>query len=129
MDGVKCSLFLNFANIYIYIYIYFFFTCLRSIQVILQLFFSVLTSEVCCLNIPLLLGEKDLLYLCNKVSVYYIYIYIYIFFWGGVLGFKATRFLVNSIFFRYLQKVREIIKKHHQIRLPAIYFNDIIIVM
>ena len=77
MDGVKCSLFLNFANIYIYI---FFFTCLRSIQVILQLIFSVLTSDVCCLNIPLLLGEKDMLYLCNKVSVY---ICKYIFFFGG----------------------------------------------
>ena len=51
---------------------------------ILQLFFSVLTSDVCCLNIPLLLGEKDMLYLCNKVSVYiYIYIYFFFFFFGG----------------------------------------------
>ena len=124
MDGVKCSLFLNFANIYFYI-------CLRSIQVILQLFFSVLTSDVCCLNIPLLLGEKDMLYLCNKVSVYiYIFFFFFFFFWGGgVLGFKATRFSVNYIVFLGLQKVREIIKKTPSIRLPAIDFNDIIIVM
>ena len=89
MDGVKFSLFQNFAGVF------------KSIQVILQLFFSALKSDVCCLKIPLLLGEKDMLYVYNKVSV---------FIFGGVLGFKATRFLVNSIFFLDLQKVQEIIK-------------------
>ena len=92
----------------------FFFTCLRSIQVILQLFCSALTSDVCCLKILLLLlGEKDMFYVCNKVSFFF-------FIWGGggggkgmfyvFLGFKATIFFVNSIFFLDLQKVQEITK-------------------
>ena len=80
MDGVNCSLFLN-----IYIYILFFvFYMFEKYSGDLQLFFSFLTSDVCCLNIPLLLGEKDMLYLCNKVSVYtYFIFYLFIFFFGG----------------------------------------------
>ena len=48
-------------------------TCFRSIQVILQLICSALTSDVCCLKIPLLLGEKDMVYVCNKVSFFFIF--------------------------------------------------------